>query len=43
MIFKILHEIGSLDRAARFRLFSHRWNILWSWIWYPGSHNGVSF
>ena len=32
MIFKILHEIVSLGRAARFRWFSHRWKILWSGI-----------
>ena len=43
MIFKILPEIGNLGRATRFRWFSHRWNILWSWIWYPGSHNGLRY
>ena len=37
MNFKILHESGSLGSAARFRRFSHRWNSLGSWIWYPVS------
>ena len=29
-------KISSLGRAERFQWFSL--NILWSWIWYPGSH-----
>ena len=43
MIFKIFHESGSLGRAARFQWFSHQWNTLWSWIWYPRSHYGLEY